>query len=162
MRTAHSSERLILWQLADQLRSEVLRLTKSDRLYFDRRVRLQIEDSATEVGRNVERALATDHTGEFGRFVRLARSAVGEVQAGLRVALLKRYIAANDATRVGELLSRLYPALSSLLPTASCRSETPGQSPSCSHLSAAPCRTESARQRALQEVDHHAEGDKPR
>jgi four helix bundle protein len=110
-------------------------------LNFDRRVRFQIEDAAAEVGRNIEQALATDHPGECGRFLRLARSAVNSVKAGLQIARLKKYVVEEDVRPTEESLSRLYPALSSLLATANSPSETPGPLPSYTRPSATPSRT---------------------
>jgi four helix bundle protein len=115
MRDTRAAERVIVWQLCDELRTEVRKLTKSERLYFDRRMRTQIDDAAGEVGHNVEKAIASDHPAEFARSVRLARSAVNDVQAGLRMAAMKRYLTQADLRKVSELLARLYPALSSLL-----------------------------------------------
>ena len=87
-------------------------------------MRSQLEDAAAEVGRNIEQALAIDHPGEFGRFVRLARSAVNSVKAGLQIARLKKYANEQDVRPAEESLSRLYPALSSLLVTANSPSGT--------------------------------------
>ena len=108
---------------------------------IDRRLRLQLEDAAAEVGRNIEQALATDHSAECGRFLRLARSAVNSVKAGLQIARLKRYVVDQDVRPAEESLSRLYPALSSLLATASSPSGTPGPLPSCTRPSATSSRT---------------------
>jgi len=141
MHNAHPSERLAVRQLCDQLQLDIRRLTRSESLSFDRRMRFQIEDAAAEVGRNIEQALATDHSGECGRFLRLARSAVNSVKAGLQVARLKRYVVEQDVRPAEESLSRLYPALSSLLATASSPSGTPGPLPSYSRPSATPSRT---------------------
>ena len=141
MHNAHPSERLAIRQLSDQLQADIRRLTRSESLNFDRRVRLQIEDAAAEVGRNIERALATDHGGDCGRFLRLARSAVNGVKAGLQIARLKRYVVEQDVRAAEESLSRLYPALSSLLATASSPSGTPGPLPLNSRPSATSSRT---------------------
>jgi len=141
MHNAHPSERLAVRQLSDQLQLDVRRLTRSESWDFDRRMRSQIEDAATDVGRNIEQALATDHPGECARFLRLARSAVNSVKAGLQIARLKRYVVDQDVRPAEESLSRLYPALSSLLATASSPSGTPGPSPSYSRPSATPSRT---------------------
>lgn len=135
------SQRLLVWQLSDQLRSEVRKLTRRDALDCDHKLRAQIEDAAGEIVHNIEKALATDHDGEFARFVRLARSAVRDLQTGLRIALMKRRITQRDTNAADELLSRLYPALSALLATANSRSETSGRLPSCSRPSAASSRT---------------------
>ena len=141
MHNAQPSERLAIRQLSDQLQQDIRRLTRSESLDIDRRVRLQIEDAAAEVGRNIEQALATDHSGECGRFLRLARSAVNSVKAGLQIARLKRYVVEQDVRSAEESLSRLYPALSSLLATASSPSGTPGPLPSYTRPSATTSRT---------------------
>ena len=141
MHNAHPSERLAVRQLSDQLQSDIRRLTRGESLQFDRRVRSQIEDAAAEVGRNIEQALATDHSGECGRFLRLARSAVNSVKAGLQIARLKKYVVEQDVRPAEESLSRLYPALSSLLATASSPSGTPGPLPSYIRPSATSSRT---------------------
>src|SRR5688572_4546745 len=141
MRDARASQRVLIWQVSAQLRSEMATLTRADGIDSDHRLQSHLEDAADDVSRNIEKALAADHPGEFARFVRLARSAINDIQSHLRTALMKKRVAESDARAVRELLSRLYPALSSLLATANSRSETPGRSPSNSHLSATSSRT---------------------
>src|SRR5687767_11667730 len=128
MRDARASQRVLIWQVAAQLRSEMATLTRADGMASDHRLQSHLEDAA-------------DDPGEFARFVRLARAAINDIQSHLRTALMKKRVAESDARAVRELLSRLYPALSSLLATANSRSETPGRSPSNSHLSATSSRT---------------------
>ena len=115
MRHTRASERLLAWQLAGHLRSGVRKLTRGEALDGDYRLRSQLEDAAGEVVHNIEKALATDHDGELARFVRIARSAVSDLQAGLRIALMKKRVSQRDFSEAQELCSRLYPALASLL-----------------------------------------------
>lgn len=115
MRDTRASERVLVWQVSDQLRAEVLKLTRGEPLTSDHKLRSHIEDAAAEIGRNIEKALATDHAGEFARSVRLARAAVNDVHAGLRAAIVKKHVTSSEVSKAGELLSRLYPALTSLL-----------------------------------------------
>ena len=115
MRDTRASERRVVWQVSDQLRAEVLKLTSGEPLASDYKLRSHIEYAAAEIGRNLEKALATDHLGECARFLRLARSAVSDVHAGLRAAIVKKHVRSSDVSTAGELLSRLYPALTSLL-----------------------------------------------
>ena len=105
--------------MSDQLRSDVRKLTRGEGLDCDYKLRGHIEDAAGEVVHNIEKALATDHDGEFARFVRIARTAVSDLQAGLRIALMKKRVSQRDLSEVQELCSRLYPALASLLVQAS-------------------------------------------
>ena len=141
MRDARASQRVLVWQIAAQLRSEIAKLTRAEGINSDHRLQSQFEDASDNVSRNIEKALAADHPGEFARFVRLARAAINDIQSHLRTALMKKRVAESDSRDVRELLSRLYPALSSLLATASSPSETPGRSPSYNHLSATSSRT---------------------
>jgi four helix bundle protein len=115
MRDTRASERVLVWQVSDQLRAEVLKLTRGEPLTSDHKLRSHIEDAAAEIGRNLEKALATDHLGECTRFLRLARAAVNDVQAGLRAAIVKKHLRSSDVSKAAELLSRLYPAITSLL-----------------------------------------------
>src|SRR5688500_1302956 len=115
MRDTRASDRRLLWQVSDQLRVEALKLTGGEPLASDHKLRAHIEDAAADIGRNIEKALATDHVGERARFLRRARAAVNDVQAGLRAAIVKKHLTSSDVSNVAELLSRLYPALTSLL-----------------------------------------------
>lgn len=115
MRRTRASERLRVWQLSDQLRSDVRKLAKGEGLDCDYKLREHIEDASSEVVHNIEQALATDRDVEFARFIRLARSSVNELNTGLRIALMKKRISQRHFSDVEELCSRLYPALASLL-----------------------------------------------
>ena len=115
MARGHHSDRLLAWQLADQLRLEVFKLTKRDSLDTDTKLRSQIDDAAASVCRHVAEAFGCDHEREFARFVRLARSSIADVQNGFRTSLMKRYISEKDVAAAREVLVRLYPALTSLL-----------------------------------------------
>ena len=141
MRNAHISQRVLVWQVAAQLQSEIATVTASEGIDSDHRLQAHLEDAADDISRNIEKALAVEHPGEFARFVRLARAAINDLQSHLRTALMKKRLTEADAREVRELLARLYPALSSLLATANSRSETPGRSPSYSRPSATSSRT---------------------
>ena len=117
------SRRLLVWQLSDQLRLEVFKLTKRERLDSDHRLRSQIEDGAGEVCRNIAEAFATDRGRDFA--VRLARAAINDVQAGCRIAVMKRDVTEAEFRAVRETLSRLYPSLSSLLADQTGMSHSP-------------------------------------
>ena len=115
MNGARLSGRLIVWQLSDQLRLEVFKLTRRDLLESDHKLQSQIEDAAGEVCRNIAEAFATERDREFARFVRLARAAINELQNGFRIGLMKKYFRETDLRNSRDVLARLYPALSSLL-----------------------------------------------
>ena len=141
MRDARISQRVLVWQVAAQLQAEISKLTSTEGIDSDHRLQSHLEDAAEGIARNIEKALAVEHPGEFARFVRLARAAINDLQSHLRTALMKKRLSAADTREVRELLSRLYPALSSLLATANSRSETAGRSPSYTPPSATSSRT---------------------
>ena len=96
MARGHHAERLLVWQLSDQLRREVVKLTKREPLDGDTRLRVQLRDAADEVCRNVSEAFGCDRQREFGRFVRKARSSVSELQDGIQAALARRRVEDAD------------------------------------------------------------------
>ena len=134
------SPRFLVWELSDQLNLEVSRLIKEMPVESDSRLRQRINDAASAVSRHIIEALNTERQQDFVRFVRQARAAVKELHDGLRAALLKRALGESDIKNAGELLSQLYPALSSLI-TVNSRSGTADRSPSSTHPSAGPSRT---------------------
>lgn len=116
------------WRLSDQLAAAVFKLTRRLPLDADQRLREQLDDAAAVTSRRITEAFMTDRPQDFARFIRLARASVDEVQEGIRLLLLKRVCAESDLRELREILSRLYPALSSSL--ASQRPRPPrGQPP---------------------------------
>ena len=109
------SQRATAWELSEQLRLEVVKITKQTTFNADTKLREQIADAADGVSRNLTEAFATDRDREFARFVRLACGSLRDLQDGLRAALLKKAFVERDVRGIRELLSRLYPALTSLL-----------------------------------------------
>ena len=94
---------------------EVIKITRQTTVNADTKLREQIADAADGVSRNLTEAFATDRDREFARFVRLACGSLRDLQDGLRAALLKRAFVERDVRDIRELLSRLYPALTTLL-----------------------------------------------
>ncbi len=111
----HHAQRRLVWQLSDQLRREVVKLTKREPLDSDTKLRLLLHDAAAAICRNVAEAFGCDRRHDFGRFVRLARSAVADLQDGLQRALMKRALVETDVAAAREVIARLYPALATLL-----------------------------------------------
>jgi four helix bundle protein len=105
---------LIVWQLADQLRTEVFQLTKRGRFHADFKLRSQLDDAADSACRNIAEGFGgTDR--EFANFLRIARRSLNEVQDGFHSARLKEYLSDADLVPARSLLRRIFPALSSLL-----------------------------------------------
>jgi four helix bundle protein len=106
---------LVVWQLADQLRVHVFRVTARPPLRTDFKLRSQLDDAADSVCRNIAEGFGAQSNREFARFVRIARRSLNEVQDCFRSALIKRYLVHADLVDARRLLRRLYPAIGSLL-----------------------------------------------
>jgi four helix bundle protein len=106
---------LIVWQLADAIRVQVLLLTARSEFSRDLKLHAQTEDAINSVCRNIAEGFGCDSHREFVRFLVIARRSLNEVQDALRGAQLKQYVTAGDLVAIHTLLRRLYPALSRLI-----------------------------------------------
>jgi four helix bundle protein len=109
-RTRHFSE-LVVWQLADEVRVETLKLTAREGFARDLRLRAQAEDAVNSVCRNIAEGFGCDTHGAFARFLGFSRRSLNELQDALRGARLRRYVTLVDYAPIRMLLRRLYPAL---------------------------------------------------
>jgi four helix bundle protein len=110
----HFSE-LVIWQLADEVRVETLKLTGRAGFAGDLRLRAQAEDAINSVCRNIAEGFGSDTHGEFARFLGFSRRSLNELQDALRGAVLKRYVTRADCAPIRILLRRLFPAMSRLI-----------------------------------------------
>ena len=108
---------LIIWQLADQLRTHVFELTKKRPFATDLKLRSQLDDAADSVCRNIAEGFGCKSDKEFAKFVRIGRRSLNEVQDCFLSALLKQYLVVSDLVPARRLMRRLYPAISSFLAT---------------------------------------------
>src|SRR3970282_664521 len=96
MAGARHFERLIIWQLADALRVEVLRLTARRGFPRDFKLRSQGEDAANSVCRNISEGFGCETHREFARFLRISRRSLNEVQDAFKGALEKGHVTPAD------------------------------------------------------------------
>lgn len=87
---------LIIWQLGDEVRQQVVALTKTRPFAADLKLRSQLDDAADSVCRNIAEGFACKTDKEFARFVRIGRRSLNEVQDCFRSALLKRYVTGSE------------------------------------------------------------------
>ena len=114
MPPARHFTQLIVWQLADRLRTLVFGLTKRNPFATDFKLRAQTDDAIDSVCRNTAEGFGCGDI-EFARFLRIARRSLNEVQDQFRSALLKGYVVESDLVEARKLMRRLYPALASLI-----------------------------------------------
>lgn len=106
---------LVVWQLGDQHRVEVFRLTKRSCFRSDLKLRSQLDDAADSVCRNVAEGFGCKSDREFARFLYISRRSLNEVQDCFLSALHKGYVIPEDLIAARQLQRRLYPALAALI-----------------------------------------------
>ena len=106
---------LIAWQLANELKREVYRFTATPAVRQDFKFCNQIRDSASSAPSNICEGFYRYRHTEFGRFVEIARSSIGETQNHLQDALDRNHLEAAEFGRCWELSERAMSAASKLL-----------------------------------------------
>lgn len=92
---------LVAWQLADELRREVIAFTDEGPVARDFRFCSQIRDAISSACRNTSEGFGRFRPAENARFLEFAHASLNEVQDGLTEARQKKYV--ND-----ELHDRLW------------------------------------------------------
>lgn len=105
---------LIAWQLADQLRHEVIGLTRRPEVARDRDFCEQIRDAAASGPNNITEGFLRYSHRDFARFVLIARSSVGEVQAELGDARDRGYLSEAEFQRLQSLSERTLATITAL------------------------------------------------
>ena len=93
---ARHFKELIVWQLANQLRIETVRLTSRAVFSRDLKLRGQTEDAVNSACRNIAEGFGCETHREFARFLRIARRSLNELQDAYEGALQKQYISDAD------------------------------------------------------------------
>jgi four helix bundle protein len=103
---------LIVWQLAEQIRIEVFKLTPKSGFATDFKARGQAEDSIDSTCRNIAEGFGCETHAEFARFLEISRRSLNELHDVLHSVRLKKYVTASDLAPIRQLSRRLYPAFS--------------------------------------------------
>jgi four helix bundle protein len=111
---ARHFEELVVWQLSDQLRVEIFKLTGRSAFARDYKLHSQTEDAINSVCRNISEGFGGSHA-EFARYVRISRRSLNEVQDAFRAARLKEYVTDADLVGPYRLMRRIYPAMGRLI-----------------------------------------------
>jgi four helix bundle protein len=114
MAGAKQFSQLTVWQLADALRVEVLKVTRTPSCASDWKYRSQLEDAIDSVCRNIAEGFGADTHAQFAWFLRSRRS-LNEVSDALRSALLKQYTTPVELSPAFNLMRRLNPALNNFI-----------------------------------------------
>lgn len=112
---AHHHTELIVWQLADQLRTRIYPLTNCVPFARDFKLREQTEDAVGSICRNISERFGRHSHPEFARFLEIAVSSLNEVEDCLRDAELKNYLTAGELSGLHRLIKRIRTALASFI-----------------------------------------------
>ena len=115
VRGARHFSQLIIWQLADELRCEILKLTARPEFERHRRLREQTNDAIDSVCRNIAEGFGADTHAQFAWFLRISRRSLNEVQDALLSAQEKENVTAAELSSVRALIKRLFPGLNRLI-----------------------------------------------
>ena len=108
---ASTYRELIVWQLADQLRAEVVRLTDSGSAMKDLRFRDQIRAAASSVATNIAEGFSRSSHADFAKFLDYAHGSLSETEDWIRDGIVRRHWPDADTAPAHQLIRRLTPAL---------------------------------------------------
>jgi four helix bundle protein len=106
---------LIVWQLAEEIRIEVFKLTEKPRFSADFKARGQADDAADSLTRNIAEGFGCETHAEFARFLEISRRSLNELHDVLHGAQLKKHVSFSELTPIRRLSKRLYPAFSGFI-----------------------------------------------
>lgn len=102
---------LIVWQLADALRTETNKLTERPNYKRNFKLREQTDDAMDSVCRNIAEGFASDTHGQFASYLRISRRSFNELKDAFISAQAKGIVTADDLGPARQLMTRLIPAL---------------------------------------------------
>ena len=114
MGARHYTE-LIVWQLGDEIRIEVFRLTSGKAFQREFKMTSQLNDAANSICRNVAEGFSTGSDPAFARYLKISRCSLNELMDSLRGSQLQRLVPAGDLVALRALARREFKALSSLI-----------------------------------------------
>ena len=115
MRAARHFKELLVWQIADELRVETLKLTRHPEIARRFKFRDQVEDAADSICRNVAEGFAADTHGQFAAYLRVSRRSLDELKDALRSVEEKEAAPAPAIVVAQRLIRRLRPPLDRLI-----------------------------------------------
>lgn len=126
---ARNYQDLTVWQIADELRREVYRLTDHGPAAADFRFRNQLRQAAAGVATNLAEGFRRFGAREFLQFVRYAYASAGETAEWLEDGVLRGHWRREEVEPATRILGRLDPQLLRLItylrsPAAEVRSGT--------------------------------------
>lgn len=108
---ARSHRNLVVWQLAEALQVETLKLTNRPRWARDFSLRAEAEKTASQIIRNIPEGFRRRSHPDFARFLQYSYSSIGELRALFDESQKKDYVTAAQLQPARDLCYRLERAL---------------------------------------------------
>ena len=108
-------EDLVAWQLADELRREVLALTATGGASKDFKFRDQIRDASSSATRNMAEGFGRFLPAQHANFLRIAKSSLFETHNCVGAGFNKGYFSEKDRDRMQRLCGRSGKAATGLI-----------------------------------------------
>jgi len=99
-------EQLEAWQIADELRREIITLTSTGLVAKDFDFRNEIRDAASSVARNIAEGFGRFRPKEFARFLEYSVASLMETRDLLTEGIQRKYFAPTDIERARSLCQR--------------------------------------------------------
>jgi four helix bundle protein len=115
MAVARDFNELEAWQLADQVRQEICRITDSRGFQKHPRLREQLQDAADSACSNTAEGFSRFKPKDFARFVRISRGSLSEVMDRLLAARRRGLITDHDLQSISALARRARAACTGLI-----------------------------------------------
>jgi four helix bundle protein len=115
MRAARHFTELLIWQIADELRVETLKLTSLPGIFRRYKFRDQVEDAADSICRNIAEGFAADTHGQFAAYLRVSKRSLDELKDAFRSVAEKQAAPAAMVAAASKLERRLRPPLNRLI-----------------------------------------------
>ena len=113
--TAKQYQDLVVWQIADELRREVCRLTDGGTATKDFRFRDQLRQAAGGIPANIAEGFRRLAAREFLQFLRYAYASAGETAEWLEDGVVRKHWNTEEVAEARRLLGRLNPPLLALI-----------------------------------------------
>jgi len=113
--SAKRLEDLVAWQLASQLRNDVVALTAGRMFNRDWRLRNQLRDAGSSVVANISEGFGRFRPREFARFLRIANGSALEVLTHLDDAIERKLVSFESVADLRKLCRRTSIAMTRLI-----------------------------------------------
>jgi four helix bundle protein len=98
---------LVVWQLADELQAETLKLIELPKWRTDFDLRDETDKTASQIKRNIPEGFRRSSHADFARFLEYSFSSLGELRTLFDEAQKKRYVTAAQLQPARHLCFRL-------------------------------------------------------